>query len=97
MPVDAASALYDGTPLGGPDDLRGALLRRSGVLVQNFIENLMTFALGRRLAATDMASVRAIARQAEPSGYRFSAFVLGIVKTPAFRMKGADELTETGR
>jgi cytochrome c553 len=97
MPVDAASALYDGTPLGGPDDLRGALLRRSGVLVRNFTENLMTFALGRRLAATDMASVRAIARQAEASGYRVSAFVLGIVKTPAFRMKSADELTETGR
>jgi mono/diheme cytochrome c family protein len=97
MPVDPASALYDGTPLSGPGDLRGALLRRSRVLVQNFIENLMTFALGRRLAATDMASVRAIARQAEASDYRFSAFVLGIVKTPAFRMKSADELTETGR
>jgi mono/diheme cytochrome c family protein len=96
-PVDAASALYDGTPLRGPEELREALLRRSRLLVHNFTENLMTFALGRRLAAADMATVRTIARQAEAADYRFSAFVLGIVKTPAFRMKGADELTETGR
>ena len=47
--MDPASALYDGTPLTGPDDLRQALLKRSGLLVQTFAENLMTYALGRRL------------------------------------------------
>jgi hypothetical protein len=97
MPVDAASALYDGTPLAGPEDLRDALLKRSRVLIQNFTENLMTFALGRRLTAADMATVRAVARDAAAADDRFSAFVLGIVKTPAFRMKSADDLTETGR
>jgi cytochrome c553 len=92
--IDAASALYDGTPLGGPDDLRNALLKRSSVLVQNFTENLMTYALGRRLESTDMPSVRGIVRGAHGSGDSFSAFVLGIVRAPAFRMKSADGVTE---
>jgi hypothetical protein len=92
--IDAASALYDGTPLGGPDDLRNALLKRSNVLVQNFTENLMTYALGRRLESTDMPSVRGVVRSAHGSGDSFSAFVLGIVRAPAFRMKSADLVTE---
>jgi len=94
MPVDAASALYDGTPLAGPADLRGALLKRSRVLIQTFTENLMTFALGRRLGYEDMPAVRAIARQAAAADNRFSAFVVGIVNAPAFRMKSADVQTD---
>jgi hypothetical protein len=93
MPVDAASTLYDGTPLAGPADLREALLKRSTVLVQTFAENLMTFALGRRLGYADMPALRGIVRQAEAADDRLSAFVLGIVRSPAFRMKSADGST----
>jgi cytochrome c553 len=88
-PVDAASTFYDGTPLAGPADLQRALAGRSPALVQTFTENLMTFALGRRLEYTDMPAVRAIVRQAHGAGDSMSAFVLGIVKSPAFRMKSA--------
>lgn len=94
-PVDAVSALYDGTPLTGPADLRQALLKRSRVLVQTFTENLMTFALGRRLGHADMPTVRSIVREAEAADHRLSAFVLAIVKSPAFRMKNADVSTST--
>ena len=93
-PIDAASALFDGTPLAGPADLRDALMTRSGVLVQTFAENLMTYALGRRLDPTDMPALRGVARGAHQAGDRFSAFVLGVVQTPAFRMKSADGVTE---
>ncbi|MEO8681110.1 MAG: DUF1592 domain-containing protein [Vicinamibacterales bacterium] len=93
MPIDAASALYDGTPLSGPADLERALMKRSGVMVQVFAENLMTYALGRRLDYADMPGVRAIVKQAGAFDNRLSAFVVGIVKTPAFRMKSADPST----
>jgi hypothetical protein len=86
-PIDARSALYDGTPLSGPADLQQALARRSEALLRTFTENLMTYALGRRLDPADMSAVRAVVRQAETADYRFSAFVSAIVKTPAFRMK----------
>jgi hypothetical protein len=90
-PVDAASALYDGTPLAGPDDLQGALLKRTTSLVRTFTENLMTYALGRRLEAADMPLVRSIVRQAEGADHRFSAYIMAIVKSPAFRMKAAED------
>jgi cytochrome c553 len=90
MPVDASSTFYDGTVLTGPADLRQALLKRSGLLIQNFTENLMTFALGRRLGSEDMPAVRAVVRHANAENHRLSAFVLAIVRSPAFLMKGAD-------
>jgi hypothetical protein len=89
-PIDARSALYDGTPLSGPADLQQALLRRSDSLLRTFTENLMTYALGRRLEPVDMSTVRGVVRQAAAAQYRFSAFVSAIVKTPAFRMKAAE-------
>jgi hypothetical protein len=94
-PVDPVSVFYDGTPLGSPADLRQALLKRSGVLVQNFTENLMTFALGRRLGYTDMPAVRRVVREAVAADEKMSAFVLAIVKSPAFRMKSADTALST--
>jgi hypothetical protein len=94
-PVDAASTLYDGTPLTGAHDLQQALMKRSDVLVRTFTENLATYALGRRLAATDMPLVRGVVRRAAGDGYKFSAFVTAIVTSPAFRMKGADAPSTT--
>jgi hypothetical protein len=41
-----------------------------------------------------MPAVRGIVRGAQAENDRFSAFVIGIVKTAAFRMKSADAVTE---
>ena len=95
MPVDAASVFYDGSPLTGPEDLRQTLLRRSGVLIQTFTENLTTFALGRRLDYADMPTVRSVVHQAAAADNRLSAFVLAIVRSAAFRMKSAELPTPT--
>jgi mono/diheme cytochrome c family protein len=90
MPIDPASQLYDGTPLASAVDLQQALMKRSDVLVRTFTENLATYALGRRLAATDMPMVRAVVKRAAANGHTFQAYVTGIVTAPAFRMKSAD-------
>jgi hypothetical protein len=86
VPVDAAGVLYDGTPIDGPSGLRDALLRHQDVFLQTFTTNLMTYALGRRVEYYDMPTVRAIVRDARSRNLRLSAFVLGIVNSPAFRM-----------
>ena len=88
VPIDAAGELYDGTPVSGPADLRQALLNRSTPVIRTFTENLMAYALGRRLEYYDMPTVRHIVREATADDNRMSAFILGIVKSPAFRMKG---------
>jgi hypothetical protein len=49
-------------------------------------EKLLTYALGRGVEDGDMPTVRAIVHGAEPSQYRFSSIVMGIVKSDAFQM-----------
>ena len=51
MPVDPSGALYDGTPMSGPAGLRAALLKHQDAFLLSFTENLMTYALGRRIDA----------------------------------------------
>ena len=86
VPIDASGELYDGTSLGGPADLREALLSRPTPLLRTFTENLMAYALGRRIEYYDMPTVRAIVHAAAEDDYRMSAFILGVVNSPAFRM-----------
>ena len=88
-PLDTRGELYDGTPIAGPADLRRALLTRRIPLIRTFTENLLAYALGRRVEHFDQPTVREIARVAEADGYRMSAFFLGVVKSDAFRMQRA--------
>jgi hypothetical protein len=64
--------------------------------MRTFTENLMAYALGRRLEDADQTTVRAIARDAAASNYRFSSFVMGVVNSPAFRMRRAELATAAG-
>jgi len=84
--VDTKGQLFDGTAIDGPDGLRAALLRHKDVVLLSFTRSLMTYALGRRVEAFDMPTVRRIIRDAEAQNYRISAFVNGIVESDAFRM-----------
>jgi hypothetical protein len=88
--VDATGELYDGSPLDGPAALRKALLKRQEIVLRTFTENLMAYALGRRMEHFDMPAVRTIVRDAGLSQNRFSSFVLGVVKSPAFQMSRAE-------
>ncbi len=86
--VDASGEFYDGTPIRDAADLREALLKRPEPLLRTFTENLMAYALGRRVEYFDQPRIRAIVREAAESDYRMSAFFLGVARSPAFQMKG---------
>ena len=96
MPLDTRGQLYDGTPVSNPDELRKALLRRPTPLVRTFTENLMAYALGRRVEYYDKPTVRTIARDAEARNYKMSAFILGVVNSPSFQMRKEAAATPTG-
>jgi hypothetical protein len=87
VPIDVNVKLFDGQDVSGPAGLRTALLRYSPQFVRMFIEKTMTYALGRGLDYTDMPTVRAIARDAAREQNRFSAIVLGVVRSPQFQMR----------
>ena len=93
--IDSNGVLYDGTKMSGPADLRQALLNHSEGLIRNFTDNLMSYAIGRRIGYYDQPSIRAITRKAAQNGNRFSSFVLGIVNSPAFQMSTAEAVTTT--
>ncbi len=87
VPIDASGELVDGTTVDGVVSLRQALLRQPELFVGTVVEKLMTYALGRGIAAHDMPAVRAIIRETAESDYRFSAIVLGIVRSTPFTMR----------
>ena len=87
MPLDTRGDFYDGTPVSTPGELVDALLERPIPLVRNFTENLMAYALGRRVEYYDQPTIRAITRAAGANDYRMASFVLGVVKSDAFQMK----------
>jgi hypothetical protein len=94
MPVDPTGELFDGTPIGSPDDLRAALLKRPEAFIRTFTENLMAYALGRRVEYFDMPTVRAITRQAAENENRMSSFIMGVVQSDAFQMSVVESTDE---
>jgi hypothetical protein len=87
-PVDATGKLSDGTEVAGAAALREAILGRPELFAGTLTKKLMTYALARGLEAEDMPAARAIVRAAAKDDYRFSALVLGIVRSVPFRMTG---------
>jgi hypothetical protein len=91
MALDTRGDFYDGTPISNPIELSSALQKRPIPLVRNLTENLMAYALGRRVEYFDQPSIRVIAEEAKASDYRISSFILGVVKSNAFQMKRAEQ------
>jgi len=90
VPVDSTGELYDGTKIDGAAGLRDALMQRQDVIVTHFTEMLMAYAVGRRVEAFDMPSVRAIVHRAAPGGDRMDDLILGVIDSPAFRTARAE-------
>ncbi len=92
--LDTRGQLYDGTPVASPQDLNAAMLTRQVPIMRNFTKNMMTYATGRRVEYYDMPAVRRIVAQAEANGYKMTSFILGVVKSDAFRMQKAEMTTD---
>jgi hypothetical protein len=85
--IDASGVLLDGTKVKGPRELRQALVAQKTQFVKTVTSKLLTYALGRGLEYYDAPTVRAIDRAAAADDYRWSAIILGIVKSTAFQMR----------
>jgi hypothetical protein len=82
--IDASAQLFDGAMVDGPLALQRWLTGYSQQFARVAVEKLLTYGLGRGVEYQDMPLVRAIARDAARDGYRFSAIVLGVVKSAPF-------------
>jgi hypothetical protein len=97
MPIDSRTELWDGTKVSSPLELREALLKQRETLLRTFTRNLMAYGLGRRVEYYDMPAVRRIVRSAAANDHRMSAYVMGVVNSPAFRMQKAQVTTQDNR
>jgi hypothetical protein len=84
--LDTRGQLYDGTPVSNLEDLQRALIKRPTPLIRTFTQNLMAYAIGRRIEYYDQPTIRRIASDAQPGGFRINDFILGVIKSDAFRM-----------
>jgi hypothetical protein len=84
--IDATASMFDGTKVNGPSGIRNWLAGYSDQFAQVAVEKLLTYALGRGTEYQDMPLIRAISRDAAKDGNKFSALVLGIVKSRPFLM-----------
>jgi hypothetical protein len=100
-PLDTKGVFYDGTTISSPPELVAVLLKRPIPLVRNFTGQLLAYAIGRPIEYFDEPTVRTIQRAAEPTSYKMSSLILGIVKSDAFGMRQvqptADNLGGVGR
>ena len=86
-PVDPKARTFDSTQIDGPAGVRNWLAASySRQFVAVATEKLLTYGLGRGLDHRDMPLVRALAREAAAANNRFSAIVLGVVKSQPFQM-----------
>ncbi|MGE0439798.1 MAG: DUF1592 domain-containing protein [Gemmatimonadales bacterium] len=87
MPLDTEGEFYDGTTITSPGELRAVLLKRPVPLVRTFTENLLAYALGRRVEYYDGPTVRRIAGRAAKTGFKMQDFVLGVIQSEPFRQQ----------
>jgi len=94
VPVDAAASLPDGTQFEGVIGLRKLLVDHRDEFVRTLTEKLLSYAIGRGIEHFDLPTVRQITRDAAPTGHRWSALVLGIVKSTPFTMGTITEASQ---
>jgi mono/diheme cytochrome c family protein len=92
VPIDSAAKLPDGTAFNGPVEFRNVLLARRMEFVSTVADKLLTYALGRGTEYYDKPALRKIVRDAGPD-YRWSALILGIVKSTPFQMRPAQRVS----
>ena len=90
VPMDLTGVLPDGTVFDGPAGLRAALLAHPERFVTTVTEKLLTYAVGRGVEYYDAPAVRAITRGAAEDDYRLTTLILGVVKSPPFRMRSTE-------
>jgi hypothetical protein len=90
--IDSSGTLPGGHTFNGVDGLKKILLARRDQFCRCLVEKMLTYALGRGLEDYDAAAVDQIAHDAAANNYRFSSFVIGIVRSAPFELRrGKDQ------
>jgi hypothetical protein len=87
--IDTSASLPDGTQFQGVVGLRKLLLDHRSDFVRTLTEKMLAYAIGRSVEYYDLPVVRQVTRSAAPGDFKWSAVILGIVKSAPFTMSTA--------
>jgi hypothetical protein len=97
VPLDTRGDFYDGSTVTNPIELQAALMRRPTTIVRSFAQNLMAYAIGRRVEYFDQPAIRRIEAAAGKKDHRLTEYVVGVVKSDPFRLRRVpDTASEQG-
>jgi Protein of unknown function (DUF1592)/Protein of unknown function (DUF1588)/Protein of unknown function (DUF1587)/Protein of unknown function (DUF1585)/Protein of unknown function (DUF1595)/Planctomycete cytochrome C len=91
FPIDASGILPDGRSFRGPTELKVILKEKADLFAHCLSEKMLTYALGRGLERQDRCAVDEVAAFLKKNDYKFSALVLGIVKSEPFQNRPAKQ------
>jgi hypothetical protein len=86
VPVDASASLPDGSRFDGINGLRALLVDHREDFVRTVTDRLLSYAIGRGTEPGDQPAVRKIVRDSAAQDHRWSATILGIVRSTPFGM-----------
>ena len=87
VPVDPDASLPDGTRFEGVNGLRTYLAENKEDFVRTLSGKLLAYAMGRGIEYYDQPAIRKITRDAAADNYRWSAVILGVVKSTPFALR----------
>jgi hypothetical protein len=85
--IDSSGKLPGGATFDKPHELRKLMREAPDAFVRNFVEKMLTYALGRGLEPFDRATVDGVRARVEKDNYRFMTLLEAVVETPAFQQR----------
>jgi mono/diheme cytochrome c family protein len=91
QPIDAGGQLPDGSKFSGSRELVAILKGRKDDFTRTLAERMLTYALGRGLAAPDRCVVEKIVRETRDANYQMASLIEAVVRSEPFRMRRGEE------
>lgn len=86
-PINAADKLSSGESFNGPTELKAVLIKRKVDFMRCLTEKMLTYAIGRGMEHFDRATIDNIVTSIDKQNGKFSALVIGVVKSMPFDMR----------
>jgi mono/diheme cytochrome c family protein len=83
--IDTRGTLVDGRQFDGIVELKALLISRKDEFARCFVEQMLTYALGRKLEFYDEPTIDKISRAVADDGYKFSRVVVEVALSYPFR------------
>ncbi len=85
--IDATGEFTDGTKFTGPIELKQFVMKNKDKFVRCLTEKMLIYAIGRGLEYYDRPTIEKIVKSLSAKDYKFSALIIEIVKSDAFRKR----------